>query len=565
MYQIKCDENIIYDVRDDELKLITPKFNLEVNTVGSGSFKIYTPHPFYNSFNIRKSIFELSDEIGVVFRGVMTEHSTDINNGKNIDLEGVLGFLNGSIVRPFKFPEDFADSSSYINSTNKVQFFLNWLITNHNSQVPEWQRFRLGTVTVSDPNNYITRSCSTYKNSWETIKTTLFGSSLGGYLCIRYEDDGNYIDYLEDFTLTNTQEITYGENLLTATKKIDSKSTFTAILPLGAEEEEGESSEDKKRVTIESIDDFIQGDIHKVGDTIYSESAVNTYGWIYASVNDATWDDVSEPANLLTKATAKLTGGRTLKDIREIKAADLHFTDSEIRSFRIYRKQVVNAFNERAVLNLTKLSIDVANPQNTLLNVGETKLTLTDHNKKAENQNIERIEKVVQDVTDSRKEMSDLKRQTVEMETRILNDCQQIILEASRDYVLTGNFSEFQERVTAALQVMSDDVSIQINQITSMMNNVNGDFQQVMNDLSKHFDFRVDGMTIKTGSGDDMELRLDNGLIVFSMNGTQFGWWDGVTFHTGNIIVDVDEMAQFGNFAFVPRTDESLSFLKVGG
>lgn len=44
-----------------------------------------------------------------------------------------------------------------------------------------------------------------------------------------------------------------------------------------------------------------------------------------------------------------------------------------------------------------------------------------------------------------------------------------------------------------------------------------------------------------------------------------FGSWNGTDFYTGNIIVRVTERAQFGNFAFIPRTDGSLSFLKVGG
>ena len=62
-----------------------------------------------------------------------------------------------------------------------------------------------------------------------------------------------------------------------------------------------------------------------------------------------------------------------------------------------------------------------------------------------------------------------------------------------------------------------------------------------------------------------MNLSLDNDLIIFKKNGQQFGWWDGVDFHTGNIVIDVTERAQFGNFAFVPRSNGSLSFMKVRG
>lgn len=70
--------------------------------------------------------------------------------------------------------------------------------------------------------------------------------------------------------------------------------------------------------------------------------------------------------------------------------------------------------------------------------------------------------------------------------------------------------------------------------------------------------------SIVIGAGkNSMSLLLKNDCISFEKDGNQFGWWDGVNFHTGNIVVDVTERAQFGNFAMVPRSDGSLSFLKV--
>ena len=72
--------------------------------------------------------------------------------------------------------------------------------------------------------------------------------------------------------------------------------------------------------------------------------------------------------------------------------------------------------------------------------------------------------------------------------------------------------------------------------------------------------------SIKLGGSDSaITLTIENDIIVFKKNGQQFGWWDGVDFHTGNIVVEVNERAQFGNFAFIPRSNGSLSFLKVGG
>ena len=86
----------------------------------------------------------------------------------------------------------------------------------------------------------------------------------------------------------------------------------------------------------------------------------------------------------------------------------------------------------------------------------------------------------------------------------------------------------------------------------------------MIGDLEKHFEFGVDGVTIKAGEN-SMSLVLDNDIIKFVKNGQQFGWWDGVDFHTGNIVVKLNERAQLGNFAFIPRSNGSLDFLKVGG
>ena len=69
---------------------------------------------------------------------------------------------------------------------------------------------------------------------------------------------------------------------------------------------------------------------------------------------------------------------------------------------------------------------------------------------------------------------------------------------------------------------------------------------------------------IKIGSNSAITLSIDNDRgIIFENNGVEFGSWDGTDFHTGNIIIDVREKAQFGNFAWVPRSDGSLMLLKV--
>ena len=114
------------DLRDEKLIVLNPKCKLKVNTVGEASFTIHKRHPYYGQLKKLKSIFEIADEIGVIFRGRMTNDSLDFHNGKAVDLEGAMAFLNDSYIEPFKFPEDFLEDNNYNSSSNVIEFFLGY-------------------------------------------------------------------------------------------------------------------------------------------------------------------------------------------------------------------------------------------------------------------------------------------------------------------------------------------------------------------------------------------------------------------------------------------------------
>lgn len=116
--------------------------------------------------------------------------------------------------------------------------------------------------------------------------------------------------------------------------------------------------------------------------------------------------------------------------------------------------------------------------------------------------------------------------------------------------------------VQSALSVTESGIEAKVTGVSSDIDNVSEDLNNTNSNLTKYFEFTVDGLIIKSGEG-QMQLHLDNDIVRFTKNGEQFGWWDGINFHTGNICIDVYERAQFGNFAFVPRSDGSMSFLKV--
>lgn len=149
-----------------------------------------------------------------------------------------------------------------------------------------------------------------------------------------------------------------------------------------------------------------------------------------------------------------------------------------------------------------------------------------------------------------------------DQETTISKNNEQILLEALTDYVGADEFGEYKESVSAQMSVMSEEIEMKFTDVRSDAQETKDGLETVNTNLTKYFSFSNDGLIIKCGDG-EMQLHLDNDVIRFEKNGKEFGWWDGVDFHTGNIYVDVYERAQFGNFAFIPRTDGSLSFLKV--
>lgn len=581
MYRIKCDGYDLFDPRDDEFIVESPSLSLGVNKVGEGSFTIHQNHPNYGKLKKLRSVFEVSDELGIIFKGRMTGNSYDWNNSTFVDLEGTMAYFNDSRVRPYKFPEDFLTDPKYIDAAqngNVVAFYLGWLIEQHNSQVQDFQKFRLGRVTVSDPNNYITREDSTYPSTWDVLKSKLFDSSLGGYLCIRYDTDGSFIDYLSEFDLTNTQEIVYGENLLDIKRESDATETYTAVIPFGAELEIEKESEDPEaepetetvKVNISGIKDGdITSDIVKSWDMIYSKSAVENYGLIFAPVDKTTWDDITDPNNLLQRAMEFLiTDGMLLSDTAEFTAADLHFTDEQIQSFRLYRNVKVRSapHGMDGVYPLVDLKPDLQNPQNTKITVGVTKRTLTDINSDRESQTMDRIEQAEQDIKETASETSKVRNQLLTKTTSILNDCEKIIFDALESYVETGDFEEYRELVRSEFEQTAKAISLNFTTTIDEINNVDGDLQAKFTELYKYIKFSGE-TAVTIGSGDSaITLEIDNETgIVFKKNGVQFGLWDGEDFYTGNIVVRLNERAQFGNFAFVPRSDGSLSFLKVGG
>lgn len=160
---------------------------------------------------------------------------------------------------------------------------------------------------------------------------------------------------------------------------------------------------------------------------------------------------------------------------------------------------------------------------------------------------------------------TELHQNMVSQNAEITANYEAAIKAALADYNTTGNFEDFKNAVESALATMESNVASNLSTTTERINSVEADLLAKYSHLENWIDIDTDNGTMTFGSSENkITLTIENDMIIFKKNGEQFGWWDGVDFHTGNIIVELNKRAQFGNFAFIPRNDGSLSFLKVG-
>lgn len=159
---------------------------------------------------------------------------------------------------------------------------------------------------------------------------------------------------------------------------------------------------------------------------------------------------------------------------------------------------------------------------------------------------------------------SSLQSNFLEQMTSITRDTEQIVMSAMESYVENADYEEFKKTVSSELAVMADRITMSFTTATEQLESVNGEVLPVVEFIQKHFLFSGEGLIIKAGE-DSMYLELDNELIQFFKNSSEFGWWNGVDAQLGNIIIGHNQRLQIGNFAVIPRSSGGLSVKKVGG
>lgn len=155
-----------------------------------------------------------------------------------------------------------------------------------------------------------------------------------------------------------------------------------------------------------------------------------------------------------------------------------------------------------------------------------------------------------------------MRSHVAEQSTSITASTTEILMNALKSYVEVSEHEALRKTIETQLSVMAGEIEMSFKATNDSIGENKSDADQKFEQIEKYISFTEDGIKISAGEN-EMTVRIDNDIIVFEKNGAELGSWDGDNFHAGNIFIATNYRAQFGNFAFVPRSDGSLSFLKV--
>lgn len=356
---------VIHSPYIDGVKLSSGTINLTIQGIPDMEFTINHKNPAWGKIKPLRTLIKVINlkKNKVMFDGrvlMPTEKmSSDGMFSIKYTCESKLAYLNDSNQR----------HGEYHNIS--VRDFLQVILDNHNRQVEPHKQFKIGNVTVKDNNDSLYRYLG-YEKTYATIKDKLI-ERLGGFLVIRDEEDGMYLDYLESVGEFKNTPIRLRTNLKDMQREIDPLHVITRVIPLGQRiESEDETATDasQARLTIAEVNNGL--------DYLDDLELQKEFGIIEGTI---IFDDVTQPSILKTRGEQFLANQKAAAVRYDITPVDVSLIDQSFDSFECGNwHQVVNpVFAIDEVIQIIEQKIDINNPHSCSLTIGEKHKTLTQY------------------------------------------------------------------------------------------------------------------------------------------------------------------------------------------
>lgn len=354
MYRVKADGQYVYHPWGKNLKITKGQLTLELGKNGQFDLTIPIENPMYGHMQARKSVVEIERfritrerkivDQATIYRGLMIDEEEGLDLCKEVQTDGDMVSLNDSVIRPY----------TSRNTTPQADF--STFIAEHNSQVDEFKRFVVGTVSVSGSSRI--NSQSSYMTTMEKLEA--LRNESGGYIVTRTVNGVTYIDWLSGYSHTNSQPIRYGKNVLDITKYIKTDDLCTRIIPLGKEA-------GGVPTTIKSVNNNV--------DYLEDADAISAFGVITKIVNF----DIDSPASLKEAGQAYLDSNKGTTFSVEVSAVDLANSNIDIEYLDLgdFVPCIAPAYGIRATMQITKIVLDVVDLSSSVVTLGASMTNFT--------------------------------------------------------------------------------------------------------------------------------------------------------------------------------------------
>lgn len=540
MVQVYADDRLVYDTRLPDTALLGLEVSVLVNKAGTAEIVMPPDHPAYDYFTEYRTVVTVYRDGVLLFRGRALYATDDFYRRRTITCEGERGFLLDGIMRPYLYQDGPAA-------------ILADIIGLYNAQVEEFKRFVVGTVTATDPNNYVRLESSKAEQIADTIDKLV--DRVGGYIVFGTNDAGQRtINWYDTLDYRSWQVIEFGSNLLDFSRTGANTDMATVIIPYGAQvevinEETGETT--YERVDITSVNEGL--------DFIQDYDAVYLRGVIARPVY---WDDVKEPANLLAKAQQYLASSKMLISSLELSAVDLSALDTNIDSFRAGDRVQVRSKPHGVddLFTLMERDYDLLDPGKDKVILGKDLSSLAGADVAGDKKSANELNKVEHNI---RAEYQLNVAQAIESATQTLTSLIQqtsdsIKLEVSETY---ARGEDVESMIATSFEQLSDSFNFTFTELQKVVDE-NADTADQRYEEIKSW-IRFEGGDIVLGEdGNNLVLRLQNDRISFFDQGAEVAYISNkqIFIQDGHLLNSL----RVGGVAIVPRENGNMSIVKVG-
>lgn len=459
------------EIHGERAKLTSGNIVKGINTIDSFTFSVLPNNPGFNllnNFTTRVTAYNTNSERYDFVGRVLYVETTMDESGlitKNVTCESVLGYLCDSIQEYYEMVLDM-----------NCSVLMSILIDRHNSLVEPYKQFKIGNVAELGEDNSMGEIQRV--NTWDSIKSLLI-DKYGGEIQVRFEEDGMYLDYLDQIGEKKETEIALSVNMKSVTREQDPTEVVTRLIPLGGklEYEDGES---EYRIGIADANDG--------KDYLDDEEAIAVYG---IHVGIATWDDVYSPYTLKEKGEAWLEETRKFPVKYSITALELSligkaFDDFDVGNYHNIKNSLIG-LND--VARIIKKNIDVCDEVKSTIEVGDNLKTLSD---------IQRDQAAQARATTQR-----LESQSITLDNTI-NRKIELVLE---------QMDEQEESFTSQIRQLSDSIKMEVN--GSLGSNASIILSVGVNEYTGEFDL---SQIRQAFANDKTAISISAGTLTFNSN-----------------------------------------------